>query len=244
MTDALKTASDGPTPTRWGRTLPCARRLLGGGLALLLGAGTALPQPAPARLLPPGQVLVQVHDAVADQRFLPLLLARLRAQLAAPVVEDGALHLDLAPLRGRWAWLRPMDAEPLLEQLLRDGEGRFSPGTTRVVILAEDFRLSPARYNFAVSVGGPAMPQRLSVVSLARLQGLGGGVDRDPAQTAERVFKLVAKNVVRLAGYGGNGLCLFGFPNSLRALDALPENFCEPDLSALVAAGIVRAPRQ
>jgi hypothetical protein len=243
MGHALKTTSDRAKPTRWGRTLPRARRrLLGACLVTLLVAGAALAQPAPARPLQPAQVRLQVHDAVADQRFLPLLLARLRAQLVAPVVEIDALHLELAPLRGGWAGLRPMDAEPLLAQLLREGDGLSAPGSTRVVILAEDFRLSPARYNFAVSIGGPATPQRLSVVSLARLQVLDGTVDRDPAQTAERVFKLVAKNVARLAGYSASSLCLFGFPASLRELDALPENFCEPDLSALVAAGIVRAP--
>lgn len=34
--------------------------------------------------------------------------------------------------------------------------------------------------------------------------------------------------------------CIFAFPYSRDELDALPEGFCEPDLSALVAAGIAR----
>ena len=71
----------------------------------------------------------------------------------------------------------------------------------------------------------------------------GGRVDRDPDRTAQRAFKLIAKNTARLMGYASSDACLFAFPRSLSELDATPENFCEPDLSALVAAGIARSPQ-
>jgi hypothetical protein len=55
---------------------------------------------------------------------------------------------------------------------------------------------------------------------------------------------MIVKNVARVAGYGGSGLCLLGFPRSLAELDALPQSFCEPDLSALTTAGVLRAPQR
>ena len=62
-------------------------------------------------------------------------------------------------------------------------------------------------------------------------------------RTAQRVFKLIAKDTARLMVYASSDACLFAFHRSIAELDATPDSFCEPDLSALVAAGIARSPR-
>lgn len=80
-------------------------------------------------------------------------------------------------------------------------------------------------------------------MSLHRLQQVGlldRATDKNPARTAERVFKLVLKNVARVSGYAGSSLCVFGFPQSVDEPDALPEGFCEPDRTRRVNAGIAR----
>jgi len=109
-------------------------------------------------------------------------------------------------------------------------------------VVPHDIRLPPARYNFAFSVGSESTPAHMSVISLNRLQAKSwrDGQDTDPDRTAERVFKLIAKNTVKMTGYQGGELCLFTFPNNLDALDALPLSFCEPDNAALIAAGILQ----
>ena len=55
----------------------------------------------------------------------------------------------------------------------------------------EDMRLAPARFNFAVSGGGPGQGFRAIVVSLARLQprAMANGADRDPLRAAMRVAR-------------------------------------------------------
>jgi predicted Zn-dependent protease len=224
---------------RWPRTLAAAVHIaLGMALPPWTAAQTASPGAGP--LLPPSQVIVQVHEAVADQRFVPLLAGRLRQALAMPV-QVGEFHTDLRAFRPTPAWWAPMDATPLLDALIRAHDWRSPQAATRVFIIADDIRLKPANFNFAVSAGGPGTAYHVSVVSLARLQVLERDtIDRAPELTAERTFKLIAKNVARLAGYGASRQCLFGFPSTVSELDALPESFCEPDLSALIAAGIAR----
>lgn len=221
------------------RTLAAAVHIaLGMALAPWASAQTASPRSAP--LLPPSQVIVQVHEAVSDQRFVPLLASRLRKTLAMPV-QMGTFRTDLKAFRPTPAWWAPMDATPLLDALIRAQDWQSPPAATRVFIIADDIRLEPANFNFAASAGSPSTVFRISVVSLSRLQALErDGVDRTPDVTAERTFKLIAKNVARLAGYGSSRQCLFGFPANVRELDALPENFCEPDLATLLAAGIAR----
>jgi hypothetical protein len=71
----------------------------------------------------------------------------------------------------------------------------------------------------AVSNGTAATPHHIVIVSLHRLQQVGlldRATDRNPARTAERVFKLVLKNVARVSGYAGSSLCVFGFPQQRR----------------------------
>lgn len=106
-------------------------------------------------------------------------------------------------------------------------------------------RLPPARYNFAAATGSIDTEYHVIVVSLDRLQDIGllSGTDHNPERTAVRALKMIAKNVARVAGFGSSELCLFSFPASLDQLDAMPESFCEPDLSVLVDAGIARRPQ-
>lgn len=204
---------------------------------ILASAGAAVAQPLAA----PVAVKVDVHEAVRDTRFVPLLLQRL-SQTLAPPVEQGRFALDLAPFRSALPVLWPADAQPLL---LRLGEGVLARGEqarTHVFVIDEDIRLPPARASFAASFGSAQAGVRVTIVSLARLRTLDAdGRDPSPALTAQRAFKLAAKNVARLAGHAGaEGRCLFAFPNHLAELDATPENFCEPDLGILVQAGIAR----
>lgn len=189
----------------------------------------------------PVAVRIEVHASVRDTRFMPLLMQRL-SRVLTPPLQEGRFDMDLQPFESTLPWFFPTDAQPLL---LRLGEGVLARGaqaTTHVYVIEQDIRLSPARFNFAASFGSPQAPVRLTIVSLARLRSLAtDGTDPAPAMTAQRVFKLVAKNVARLAGHHGEaGRCLFAFPSNLSELDATPENFCEPDLGALVRAGVAR----
>ena len=129
--------------------------------------------------------------------------------------------------------------------MIRSVDWGQNAGTIQVLLVPDDIRLRPARYSFAASNGTAASPHHVIVVSLARLQdrGFGEAADQHPGRTAERVQKLVAKNAAKVAGYGGSTQCIFAFPRNRDELDALPEGFCEPDLSALVEAGIARPMR-
>ncbi|HAY11192.1 MAG TPA: hypothetical protein DCY18_14900 [Thauera sp.] len=184
---------------------------------------------------------IHIHEEIADQRFVPKLVARLQDTLAPPIVTIPT-KMDLEPFRPMFGL---MDARPLLDALIGGIDWRRDGTVVRFVVIADDIQLKPARFNFAASAGDTSTPFHLSIVSLARLQQLtdGGRVDRDPDRTAQRVFKLIAKNTARLMGYASSDACLFAFPRSISELDATPENFCEPDLSALVAAGIARSPQ-
>ena len=207
---------------------------------ILASQPAAFAQPAGA-VAAPAAVRVEVHASVRDTRFMPQLMQRL-ARVLAPPLQEGRFELDLKPYAPILPWFVPTNAQPLLVRLGEEALARGTQSTTHVYVIEQDIRLSPARFNFAASFGSPQAPVRLTIVSLARLRSLAGdGTDPAPAMTAQRVFKLVAKNVARLAGYSGEaGRCLFAFPSSVNDLDATPESFCEPDLGVLVQAGIAR----
>lgn len=191
----------------------------------------------------PSQVIVKVHQDVVDRRFVPLLIHRLEQVLAMTVIA-GDFRMRLDPFRPTFNWGQRTDAKPLLEALVRETDWSRPSAATHVFIIDDDIQLKPAKFNFAASAGGASTAFHVSLVSLARLQETDRhGRDISPERTAVRVFKLIAKNVARLAGYSSSTLCLFGFPANLRELDALPESFCEPDLSSLSAAGIARQPK-
>ena len=222
-------------PTRYNRLV------MGMMLSFLATGHSQANDHAAGRTLRPTAVALHIHEEIADQRFVPKLVARLQGSLAPPIVKIPT-KMDLAPFRPT---LGLMDARPLLDALIGSIDWRGDGTVVRVVVIADDMQLKPARFNFAASAGDTSTPFHLSIVSLARLQQLTdrGRVDRDPDRTAQRAFKLIAKNTARLMGYASSDACLFAFPRSLSELDATPENFCEPDLSALVAAGIARSPQ-
>jgi len=212
---------------------------------LVAAAGAAVetgPGPAPSvvatPLMRPRALVLHVHADIRDQGFLPDLIRRLERTLAPPIFTLPT-RFDLGLLRAQG---HPLDAAVLVDHLIRSVDWGHNAGTIQVLLIPDDLRLRPARYNFAASNGTAASPYHVIVVSLARLQdrGLWSGDDRHPGRTAERVQKLVAKNAAKVAGYGGSTRCIFSFPRNRDELDALPEGFCEPDLSALVAAGIAR----
>ncbi|MCK0505304.1 hypothetical protein [Aromatoleum anaerobium] len=204
-----------------------------GMLLSFLATGSSLADDhAAGRTLRPTAVAIHIHEEIADQRFVPKLVARLQGSLAPPIVTIPT-KMDLEPFRPTFGL---MDARPLLDALIGSIDWRRDGTVVRFVVIADDMQMKPARFNFAASAGDTSTPFHLSIVSLARLQQL---TDR----TAQRVFKLIAKNTARLMGYASSDACLFAFPRSISELDATPENFCEPDLAALVAAGIARSPQ-
>jgi hypothetical protein len=202
-------------------------------------AATAAAPEAPA-LLHPTAIVLHLDAGVTDRRFLPELTWRLTETLTPPVSSRPAA-LDLDALRSAGS---PLDGLAVSDAFIGSIDWAREAQTVQVLLIGDDIRLRPARYNFAVSNGTAATPWHVVIVSLARLRspGLLDAADQDPQLTAVRVFKLVAKNVAKVSGYGGSTLCLFGFPRSLPELDAMPEGYCEPDLSLLVGAGIARSP--
>lgn len=208
------------------------------------GTSRADSAPAPASastlsIMRPRAIVIHVHREVADQRFLPDLTRRLAANLAPPV-HVLRTDFDLAPLRPA---LGAIDGEAAAGALIGSVDWVRHAATVQVLIIPDELRLRPARFNFAVSNGTAVSPHHIVIVSLARLQKTrwaDRSADSNPARTAERVFKLILKNVARVSGYAGSSLCIFGFPRNVEELDALPEGFCEPDRARLVAAGLAK----
>lgn len=208
--------------------------------AVLPAAGQ---QPAPSAdvpLLRPTGVVLNLHSGVTDRRFVPALRARLEEALAPPVAV-AEIDFDPEPFRRSGG---QVDAAALSDALIRAIDWERNAGIIHFVLIEDDMRSGVSRFNFASTSGSAATPWHLGVVSLSRLRPRSWFAegDTDPARTAERAFKLVAKNVARVAGYMGSSACLFRFPRSLAELDATPESFCEPDLSVLMAAGVARRP--
>ena len=211
-------------------------------LLLLLIAGTSLAnESVPGPILRPAAVILHIHDEISDQRFVERLVALLQSNLAPPITAS-PVRMDLERFRLRFGI---MDANPLLGTLISGIDWQRDRNVVHFVLIPDDMRLQPARFNFAASAGDAGTPFHLSIVSLARLQQLSGDgrVDSNPSRTAVRAFKLIAKNTARLMGYASSDRCLFAFARSIAELDATAESFCEPDLSTLVAAGIARVPQ-
>lgn len=189
-------------------------------------------------LVAPSSIVLHVHEGIADTSFLAPL-ERLVAARLAPPLRVVASTLDLGP---HAPWQGPMPAEAVLRSFILAVHDPAEPDALHVLVTGEDMRLASARFNFAVSGGGPGQGFRAIVVSLARLQprAMANGGDRAPLRTAMRVARMVVKNAARTAGLVDSDRCVMGFPTGLADLDAMPEGFCEPDLARLVAAGVAR----
>ena len=189
-------------------------------------------------LVAPSSIVLHVHAGIADTGFVAPL-ERLLAQRLAPPLRIVPSTLDLAPLR---SGIGPSEADPILRAFFLATHDRADPTAMHVLLTAEDIRLAPARFNFAVTSGGRDAGYRAMVVSLARLQvqGLFGRQDADSLRTAMRVARMVVKNTARAAGLLDSTLCVMAFPSSLAEFDAMPEGFCELDLGRLAEAGIAR----
>lgn len=193
---------------------------------------------ATADIMKPDAVILHIHDEIEDTGFLPHLERKLRERLSPPVTAQ-TVALDIQPLRGNGL----IDARLLIDRLAGAIDWEKNRRIVHVFVVKDDFRLPPANFNFAVSAGTASSPFHVVVVSLARLQEsrlFDAKRDSSSARTAERVYKMVAKNVAKVSGYAGGTRCLFSFPRNLAELDATAEGFCEPDLSILSAAGIAR----
>lgn len=186
------------------------------------------------------RIVIRVDQGVIDRRFMQDLADRLRAMFVAPVdARDAVVDSRLLETKG---FSGRADATPLLKSLSASIDWQQEAGAYHVLLIAQDMRLAPDSFNFAASMGGLSIPSRVGVVSLSRLQKQGlGGLDEAPYRTAVRIQKLIARSIVRTSGYPETGACLQHMPTGLAVLDALPESFCEPDLSNWVAAGLLRA---
>lgn len=191
-----------------------------------------------AELVAPTGIVLHVGPAITDQRFLPPLLAELGRTLAPPARAVDATY-DPVALR---SMLGMMDGAALAQGFGASIDWTAAGRDMQVLLLPDDIRIPPARFNFAVSMRHPQVDQRVIIVSLSRLmdRGLIDRADRDPSATAERIARMIVKNTARLSGLLDSDRCVMGFPRSREELDAMPLGFCEPDLSALVRAGIAR----
>lgn len=211
--------------------------------ALGPGAGAAELSPdftVVRQLLKPAAIIVHVHSSIGDAGFLPHLENDLRERLQ-PVIS-----LESSDFGGLSTMTGTLEGVTGLEVLSRDIDWGKENGRVLVFIVPNELRLPPARFNFAVSAGTAQTPFHLVVVSLARLQSYGmidRGRDQSPRKTAERVTKLIVKNVAKVIGYSSSTQCVFAFPRSLSELDSMPSGYCEPDLSILVEAGLARPVR-
>ncbi|WP_326540614.1 hypothetical protein [Pseudorhodoferax sp.] len=213
-------------------------------LATLLLALAAALAPARAQQFdvqprPPSRIVVQVHESVVDDRFVAEVEQRLRAMFMAPVdVVPGLVAAELL-LPGDYG---RVNGTALLDAMAASIDWERDAGAYHVLLIAPEIRLVTDRFNFSVSMGGLGARSRVGVVSLGPLQKLGSGrLDQAPHRTASRVAKLVARSIVRTSGYPESGNCLHHLPSSLAVMDALPESYCEPDLTAWTAAGLLRA---
>lgn len=210
----------------------------------LVLAGVLAIRPAlAAELVAPAGIVLHVSPAITDQRFLPLLLAELGRTLVPPSRAVDAAY-DPVELR---SMLGTMDGAALARGFGASIDWAAAGRDMQVLLLPDDIRIPPARFNFAVSMRHPQVDQRVIVVSLSRLmdrglmdRGLIDRADRDPSATAERIARMIVKNTARLSGLLDSDRCVMGFPRSREELDAMPLGFCEPDLSALARAGIAR----
>lgn len=205
----------------------------------LVMTGVLAERPAlAAELVAPAGIVLHVSPAITDQRFLPPLLAELGRTLAPPSRAVDATY-DPVALR---SMLGTMDGAALAQGFGASIDWAAAGRDMQVLLLPDDIRIPPARFNFAVSMRHPQVDQRVIVVSLSRLmdRGLMDRADRDPSATAERIARMIVKNTARLSGLLDSDRCVMGFPRSREELDAMPLGFCEPDLSALVRAGIAR----
>ncbi len=205
--------------------------LIGLRVGWLVLAGVLAIRSAPAAdLVAPAGIVLHVSPAITDQRFLPALLAELGRSLAPPVRTVDATY-DPQGLRGM---LGSIDGNALAQGFGASIDWERAGRDMQVLLLADDIRIPPARFNFAVSMRHPQADRRVIVVSVSRL------MDRDPRATAERIARMIVKNTARLSGLFDSDRCVMGFPRSRDELDAMPLGFCEPDLSALIRAGIAR----
>lgn len=215
-------------------------------LAATLFALMAAALPAPAQQFdvqpsPPSRIVVQVHESVIDDRFLSEVAQRLRAMFVAPVEVLPGTVADELLQPGRYGRI---NASVLLDAMAGSIAWEQDAGAYHVLLIAHEMRLETDRFNFSVSMGGLGTRSRVGVVSVGPLQKLGPDrLDQAPHRTAARVAKLIARSIVFTSGYPGtgSGSCLHQVPRSLAVMDALPESYCEPDLAAWTAAGLLRA---
>lgn len=204
---------------------------------LVVAATVAMPATANT-IIPPSEIVLHVGRPIAGLEFLPLLDQTLTGALL-PQIRIVPTSFDVEPFRPRTG---PSPASPILDAFALSLSGKALRRSMHVLIVTADIQLPPARFNFAVSQGGPDTEYRVMVVSLARLMAwdLRRNADTNPRATAARAARMIIKNSARLSGLYDSDRCVMAFPNSLQALDAMPDSYCEPDLSRLVAAGLAR----
>jgi len=189
-------------------------------------------------IIPPSEIVIHAPRVIVGLDFVPLLDQALVRALQ-PSIRIVPTNFDYGSLRPRSG---PTQADGLLPAFAASLQGPAVANAMHVLLLTDDIQLPPARFNFSISQGSADGRLRIMVVSLARLMAwdLRRNVDPNPRATAARVARLIIKNTARLSGLSDSNRCVMAFPASLTELDAMPESYCEPDLSRLVAAGVAR----
>jgi hypothetical protein len=126
----------------------------------------------------PRAIVLHVHAQIEDQGFLAELIRRLELSLAPPIVAR-TTDFDLGPLRAAGY---PLDGQALVDAVVRAIDWGASGDTVQVLLIKDDLRVPPARYNFAVSHGS-ATSRSASSSSLwrdSRGAGPGAGLTWPP----------------------------------------------------------------
>lgn len=209
-------------------------------LACLATAAACLaggPADAQATLIAPQEIVLYVHSDLENTDFVEGLVCELSRVLAAPV---RAATVDL-PLRAEYkaspSQLAPAKlAMPFARATARDSSGR----RFRFLLLPYDLKSGNFNYVFAETYGAPYL---IGIVSTARLAPADAGLSRKMESDIilQRVYKLVLKSVVRMAGYTKPEGCVLAFPRDLAALDNKSSEFCDDDRAVLIDAGILKA---
>jgi predicted Zn-dependent protease len=187
------------------------------------------------------EVLLYMHKELKNTDFVEPLVCALRRVLVAPV---DVQSLDIPFGAEFLASPGQLDVGKIADRFMRvTASDRGASRTFKYLLLPHDIKDAQFRFVFASSFGGATTPDRVGVVSTARLDVAAPELSRRQRAeiTAFRVYKLILKSVARLAGYPDLQRCILAFPKNIDELDRKASEFCPPDRAALVAAGILKA---
>lgn len=220
------------------RRIPATAVLIGVALA---GHGPAQAQPdtnvtAPP-IISPKTIILYTHARQKYRAFVDPLICALQNIFRANVVAQSVDFPLTTDLRATASQFSP---EKLGVPFMRATATDERPDTFKVLILPDDLDTKPFHYVFGLTFGNARTAYHFNITSTARLDPFKAPPAVRRTVLTRRLYKLLVKAVVRMAGYQGTGGCVLAFPRSLQQLDEKPADFCPKDRQALAAAGILR----